>query len=151
MLLAGTFYGAQWLSVPPVEPDPVSVLIADFANETKDPTFDGLLEQALAIAMEGASFITSYERAEAKRLNAHLRPGQSLDEEGALLLSQREGVKVGPAGSISRDGETVPPECPRHRPDSPHRGDDGQCHGVVEIRGVDGCWQPRYGAPRRSR
>jgi eukaryotic-like serine/threonine-protein kinase len=97
--------GTWLLSRTPPTPaarDPVSVLIADFANTTGDTTFDGLLEQGLGLAVEGASFITSYDRGDAKRLNAQLRPGQSLDEEGALLLSQREGVKLVLAGSIAR-------------------------------------------------
>ncbi len=45
---------------------PVSVLIADFDNQAKDPVFTGSLEQALSIAIEGASFITTYSRAGAQ-------------------------------------------------------------------------------------
>ena len=45
-----------------VEPETVSLLIADFDNQTGDPLFDDSLEQALNIGLEGASFITAYRR-----------------------------------------------------------------------------------------
>jgi hypothetical protein len=44
------------------ELEPMSVLIADFDNKTGDPLFEGSLEQALNLGIEGASFITSYRR-----------------------------------------------------------------------------------------
>ncbi len=44
------------------EIEPVSVLIADFDNQTGDPLFDGSLEQALQIGIEGAAFVTSFRR-----------------------------------------------------------------------------------------
>ena len=43
-----------------VDPGPISVLIADFENQTGNELFDGSLEQALNIGIEGAAFITSY-------------------------------------------------------------------------------------------
>ena len=42
-----------------VEPDPLSILIADFENTTGDPLFSGTLEEAMQIGIEGASFITT--------------------------------------------------------------------------------------------
>jgi hypothetical protein len=45
--------------------EPLSVLIADFDNQTGDDLFDGTLEQALLIAIQGASLITTYGRAAA--------------------------------------------------------------------------------------
>jgi hypothetical protein len=36
--------------------DPISVLIADFDNQTGDPLFDGLLEQALTIGVGGTEY-----------------------------------------------------------------------------------------------
>ena len=42
--------------------EPVSVLIADFQNRTSDPTFDRTLEPMLKRALEGAGFITAYDR-----------------------------------------------------------------------------------------
>lgn len=77
-------------------PSPVKVLIADFENRTGDPVFDAALEQPLAIGLEGASFITLYDRGRARRLAGQLDPraGGTLDNVTALLVSRREGVNV---------------------------------------------------------
>ncbi len=60
-LLGLTWWFAQGPPVP-VAHEPVSVLIADFQNGTGDPTFDGTLEPILKLAMEGAGFISAYDR-----------------------------------------------------------------------------------------
>jgi len=89
-----------------VEPmQPVSVLIADFDNQTGDPLFDDSLEQALNIGLEGASFITAYKRTAAKNLLESVKPGSKLDEAGARLISLREGIKLVVAGSVVPDGD----------------------------------------------
>lgn len=81
---------------PPAGPKPVKVLIADFENKTGDPVFDGALEQTFAIGLEGASFVTLYDRAQARRLAGQLDPraGGKLSKDEALLVSRREGVNV---------------------------------------------------------
>jgi tetratricopeptide (TPR) repeat protein len=89
-------------AAPPVH-EPVSVLIADFDNRVNDPVFDGSLEQALTIGVEGASFITTMPRRDAHRLAAQVAAGK-LDEATATLISVREGVKFVVAGSIESDG-----------------------------------------------
>jgi serine/threonine protein kinase/tetratricopeptide (TPR) repeat protein len=96
-----------WLARTPVARpahEPVSVLIADFENGTGDPVFQGSLEQALAIGVEGASFIGAYPRADALRLQQQLAPGHSLDLERARLIAGREGLKVVLAGAIQPRG-----------------------------------------------
>ena len=60
---------------------PVSVLIADFDNRTRDPIFDGSVEQALGIGVEGAAFVTAYSRSQAIKIADGLRPGEGLGEE----------------------------------------------------------------------
>jgi tetratricopeptide (TPR) repeat protein len=104
LLVGGTWWFARGESPPPAARDPVSVLIADFENRSGDPVFDGALEQALTVAMEGASFVTSFQRSQAQTLIGQLGPGRKLDEEGARLISQREGIKVVLAGAIAREG-----------------------------------------------
>jgi tetratricopeptide (TPR) repeat protein len=104
--------GTYWITRPPPAPvqhPPMSVLVADFDNRTKDPLFTGTLESPLATGMEGASFITSYSRTTARRLVGQIKPGAGLDAEGARLVSVREGIKVVLAGSIetNRAGYTV--------------------------------------------
>jgi hypothetical protein len=82
---------------------PVSLLIADFDNQTGDPLFDDSLEQAFSIGLEGAAFVTAYKRTSAVRLLEQLKPGSELDEEGARLVSIREGLRsVSPVGQSRR-------------------------------------------------
>ena len=84
---------------------PVSVLIADFENRTGDPLFGNTLEPAFATALEGASFVNAYSRAQALRLAGRLQPGSSgLPESLARLVAVREGINVVVAGSVSRRG-----------------------------------------------
>lgn len=87
------------------EIEPVSVLIADFDNQTGDPLFDGSLEQALQIGLEGASFITAFNRSAARARMQKLRPeSESLDEDAARLIAVREGIKLVLSGSVKEDG-----------------------------------------------
>jgi tetratricopeptide (TPR) repeat protein len=97
------FTGSRSVVVEAIEP--ISVLIADFDNQTGDTLFDGTLEQALQIGIESASFITGYRRDAARKLADTLRtPSGKLDEETARLVSVREGVKLVMAGKIEEDG-----------------------------------------------
>ena len=99
-LLAGTWWLASVMG-PPAESEPISVLVADFVNETGDASFDGALEQTLTIAMEGASFISAFPPARARKLAEQLEPGSSLDENMARLISRREGLSVILLGTIT--------------------------------------------------
>jgi len=85
------------------EPDPMSVLIADFDNQTGNELFDGSLENALNIGIEGAAFITSYSRSTALRQAKSLELGDVLDEETARLVSVRQDVRMVLAGAIVGD------------------------------------------------
>jgi len=107
VLLVGNWWFAQrGPPVPPQELQPVSVLIADFENQTGDAVFDGALEPTLKIGLEGAPFITTYNRGQALRIAGQIRPGAgSLDEELARLVAQREGINVIVVSSITRQGE----------------------------------------------
>jgi serine/threonine protein kinase/tetratricopeptide (TPR) repeat protein len=104
VLLGGTWWLAS-LRGPAVEPDPMSVLIADFNNQTGDVSFDGALEQALVIGMEGAGFISAMPPAVAHQIADQISSGAKLDEDMARLVSRREGVSVILAGNIESDGD----------------------------------------------
>jgi tetratricopeptide (TPR) repeat protein len=105
LLLGGTYLTTRRLVTPPKAHDVVPVLIADFENLTGDSVFDRSLEQALAVAIERASFITAYPRRDAERVAAQLKPGTNrLDETLARLVSVREGIKVVLSGSIAPRG-----------------------------------------------
>ena len=95
------------ISSGPAEPvvlEPVSVLIANFDNQTGDPLFDNSLEQALNIGLEAATFITVYRRPSAARALERLKPGSVLDEAGARLVAIREGIQLVVSGSVVSDG-----------------------------------------------
>ncbi len=81
--------------------DPFSVLIADFDNETGDSLFDGALEQGLQIGIEGAPFISVYERGQALKVATELQDADKLDSVTAQLVAAREGIKLVLAGSIT--------------------------------------------------
>src|SRR6185436_19879509 len=77
-----------------------------FRNDTRDPVFDGALEQALGIGLEGASFITSFGRPQARKLAGELdgSPSAALDEARARLVCRSHGIEVAVAGTIETDG-----------------------------------------------
>jgi tetratricopeptide (TPR) repeat protein len=91
-------------STPVAPQEPVSVLIANFENRANEPLFDGLVEQALGVGIEGASFVSAYPRRDAVRLVSQIKPGASLDEDNARLVARREGIKRIVTGSIGADG-----------------------------------------------
>lgn len=82
---------------------PLSVLVADFNNQTGDPVFDDTLEPMFNVALEGASFITAYNRGQARTAARQLQTSSSgkLDEQAARLVALREGVSAIVTGSLS--------------------------------------------------
>ncbi|MGI9262335.1 MAG: TIR domain-containing protein [Woeseiaceae bacterium] len=84
--------------------DPVSVLIADFDNQTGDPQLDGSLEQALQIGLEVAPFITNYTRSTAQEVADEIQSQSSLDISVSRLVAVRENIGMVLAGSIAPDG-----------------------------------------------
>lgn len=104
-LVGGTYWVARGPAEPPKPPEPVSVLIADFATNAQDPVFDGLIEQALAVGVEGASFVSAYPRRDALRLAGQIKPGGHLDDATAVLVALREGVDRVITGAIDKTGD----------------------------------------------
>jgi serine/threonine protein kinase/tetratricopeptide (TPR) repeat protein len=93
----------------PSKPAPVhagvSVLVADFTNSTGDAVFDETLEPPLSVALEDASFISSYNRNQARKIAAQLQPGSAtLEESTARLVGNREGINYILAGLIEKQG-----------------------------------------------
>ena len=91
---------------PPTEsaPEPISVIIADILNQTGDTVFDGVLEKLLSISLDGASYISVYDRKQASQKMIQLKPGSQgeLDSESAQLLSRREGINAVISASIEK-------------------------------------------------
>jgi serine/threonine protein kinase/tetratricopeptide (TPR) repeat protein len=100
--LGVTWWFARGPGVP-VKHEPVTVLIADFQNLSKDPTFDGTLEPMIKIALEGAEFISAYDRASIKR-SFDVRPPEKLDDHAAQEIAVKQGVNVVLSGSLDRRG-----------------------------------------------
>ena len=84
--------------------DPISVLIGDFENRTGDQLFDGVVEQALSLGVEGASFINSFPRRDALRAAAAIKKTR-LDEDTARLVAFRENLGLVMVGAIEKKGE----------------------------------------------
>src|SRR4029078_744664 len=90
---------------PPVQQEPGSALIPNFDNRANEPLFDGLIEQALGVGIEGTSFVTVYPRRDALRVvSQQINATAPLDENNAQLVARREGIKRIVSGSISADG-----------------------------------------------
>jgi tRNA A-37 threonylcarbamoyl transferase component Bud32 len=94
------------VSAPQPEQKPVSVLVADFKNQTADPVFDGSLEYALGVGLEAAPFITTYRRPNARQIASQLNPEAKgrLDAEMAQLVCVREGINMFMDGAIEPKG-----------------------------------------------
>ena len=92
-----------WYTRPPVVHDPVSVLIADFANTTGDAAFDGLASRTMQRALETAGFITALDRAGIRR-TLGVRPPETLDEATAQGIAVKQGVNVVLSGAVSSEG-----------------------------------------------
>ena len=101
-VLGGIWYYARSL-VPPPPHDPVSVIIADVRNSTGDPTLDHTLEPALKIALEGAGFITAFDRTQMSNLGVPAVKGV-LDEAAARTIAVNQGLGVVVAGALERQG-----------------------------------------------
>ncbi len=84
---------------------PVSVLVADFQNNTSDTIFDGTLEPMFNVALEGASFINAFNRGKARQLAEKLpSPASKLDEKTARLVAVSQGISAIVTGSLSSRG-----------------------------------------------
>ncbi len=102
-LLAGA-YGVYRLIDRPVAPvAPMTVLIADFNNHTGDAVFTGTLESTLKLALEGAAFISAYDRTRVRELGLKALTG-AFDEPAAEAVAASQGLNVVVSGSLDRHG-----------------------------------------------
>jgi tetratricopeptide (TPR) repeat protein len=96
--------GAIWyFTRPPVQHDPVYVVIADIENRTKDPAFDGVLEPMMVRALEGAGFITAYDGVGIRRA-FRIEAPEEFGEAAARALAVKQGLGVVLAGTIEPSG-----------------------------------------------
>jgi tetratricopeptide (TPR) repeat protein len=105
ILLLAISVGVWWYQrqfIPPPVHDPVSVVIADLQNTTGDTAFNGTLESTLQLALEGASFISAYDRTVIARIG--VAPPASLTEVAARELAVKQGLGVVVSGTLQPAG-----------------------------------------------
>ena len=100
--LLGSIWWFTYTPPPAVQPDPVSVVIADLDNRTNDAAFDGTLEPMLKRVLEDAGFISAYDRTGVRILGVPLP--DALDEVAARELAVDQGLGVVLSGSIDLQG-----------------------------------------------
>jgi serine/threonine protein kinase/tetratricopeptide (TPR) repeat protein len=98
------WYG--YLKPPPPLPGNTTVVIADFDNRTGDAAFNRTLEPNLRRALEGAGFITAYDRVGLLR-TVGVKPTDlpaTLDEKSARELAAKQGLNLVLSGAIEKQG-----------------------------------------------
>jgi serine/threonine protein kinase/tetratricopeptide (TPR) repeat protein len=91
-----------WARRPPVVPENVSVIIADFVNPAGDASFNATLGQTLRRALQDATFISAYDRASLPQIGVQLPP--TLDEATARGLAVKQGLGVVLSGAVTPTG-----------------------------------------------
>src|SRR5580698_10386398 len=103
VLALGGYGLDRWLHRTQAPVAPMTVMIADFNNHTGDLVFTGTLESTLKLALEGASFISAYDRTRLRDLGLKALSG-SLDDAKAQEIAANQGLNVVVSGSIDRQG-----------------------------------------------
>ena len=80
----------------------MSVVIADVLNRTGDPAFDRTLEQTVRMSLEGASFVTAFDRTQFRTLG--VPPPPVLDEPTAREVAIKQGLGVVVSGTLEPFG-----------------------------------------------
>ena len=104
VVLSGVYFYQRTHPATAARHAPVNLLLADFANSTGNPLLTGTLEPIFSTSVEGASFITAYNRGQARKIAGTLGSGASLNENAARLVARREGLGVVISGSVRPRG-----------------------------------------------
>ena len=99
LIAAGIFTLQKVLRPPAGPPKTVTVLVADIANQTGESVFDGTLEPMLNLGLEGAEFINTYDRGQART-----QAKGTLDESAARLVAVSQGLDAVVSGYLRRRG-----------------------------------------------
>jgi tetratricopeptide (TPR) repeat protein/predicted Ser/Thr protein kinase len=103
VLGAAGYFAYGYFNQPAATVSPRTVVIADFNNHTGDPVFNGTLESTLKLALEGASFISAYDRTRMRDLGLPT-PADVLDEKKAQAIAVSQGLNVVVAGALDKSG-----------------------------------------------
>jgi DNA-binding winged helix-turn-helix (wHTH) protein/tetratricopeptide (TPR) repeat protein len=102
--------GTTWLLLhrKPVLTEKDVVVLADFANSTGDPVFDGTLRQGLAIQLEQSPFLKIMDDAQLQRdlRLMNLQPGARITNQIAHDVCVREGAAATIDGAIASLGKS---------------------------------------------
>ncbi|NOT63797.1 MAG: protein kinase, partial [Acidobacteria bacterium] len=81
-----------------------TILIADFANSTRDEVFDGALRQALTIQLAQTPYLNQLPDEKVRETLKYMgrQPHEKLTREVAREICQRQGVKALIVGSIDK-------------------------------------------------
>jgi tetratricopeptide (TPR) repeat protein/tRNA A-37 threonylcarbamoyl transferase component Bud32 len=97
----------QWyFKPPPPPPGNTSVVIADFENRTGEAAFDRTLEPNLRRVLEGAGFITAFDRVGLLRTVGVARADlpEKLDEAAAREIAAKQGLNLVLSGAVEKQG-----------------------------------------------
>lgn len=103
-LIAGGLYFRSRHSGRLTEQD--SIVLADFANITGDPVFDGTLKEAIAVDLDQSPFLNIVSETKVRETMKYMNrpPDTRVTSDLAREICQRLGSKALIAGSISRLG-----------------------------------------------
>ena len=102
-MVAGTYFVTRRAVEPVKAHDPVTVVIADFQNNTSDASFDRTIEPTLRRGLEDAGFVSAYDRGRI-RATFGVAPPDIFDEGNARALAIKQGLGVVVSGAIDRRG-----------------------------------------------
>ena len=98
-MVAGTYFVTRKAIEPVKAHDPVTVVIADFKNNTNDASFDRTIEPTLRRGLEDATFVSAYDRGRI-RTTFGVQPADTFDETKARELALKQGLGVVVSGTI---------------------------------------------------
>jgi len=107
LLILAVGGGLYWRSHrAPALTEKDSILIADFANTTGDPVFDGSLKTALAVDLQQSPFLNVVSDQKIKQMLKLMgrSPDERLSSEVAREIAQRASIKAMLTGSIAGFG-----------------------------------------------
>ena len=106
LVIAVVSLSKSFIQRPPVLTEKDTVVLADFANSTADPVFDGTLRQGLAIQMEQSPFLRIIDDAVLQRdlRLMNLQPGSRITHQIAHDVCVREGAAAIVDGAIASLG-----------------------------------------------
>jgi eukaryotic-like serine/threonine-protein kinase len=107
IIIGGVFFWRQRTQATPLT-DKDSLVLADFANTTGDPVFDGTLRQALAIQLEQSPFLKIMDDAQVQQTMRlmSLPPGTHITNQIAQDICVRDAGVATIDGSIASLGKS---------------------------------------------